>query len=261
MRVDGRRLADRLLDRLAEQVRASGDPAGCLATLVVADDAQSHRQAALKHRACERVGMAWRAVRMPGQAETDDVLRVLAELDEDPEVDGIFVHLPLPAHVAEARVTAAVPARKDVDGLNPAGPFVAASAHGVIDVLHEYDVPLASSDTVVIGDDSALVRGLRNLLAKAGSLAVLAPESALERSRRADIVISAAYHSGLVTGRWVREGAVVIDAASGDLDVASVEDRAGVMCASPGGIGPLTVARLLVATQHAARGAVGTVQT
>jgi methylenetetrahydrofolate dehydrogenase (NADP+) / methenyltetrahydrofolate cyclohydrolase len=261
VRVDGPRLADRLLDRLAEQVRASDDPPGCLATVVVADGGRSHRQAALKHRACERVGMDWRAVRMPERAETDDVLQVLAELDDDAEVDGIFVHVPLPEHVAEDRVAAAVPARKDVDGLNPAAPFLAASAHGVVDVLHEYDVPLASCDTVVIGDDSALVRGLRKVLAKAGSLAVLAPDAALECSRRADVVISAAYRPGLVTGRWVREGAVVIDAASGDLDVASVEDRAAVLCASPGGIGPLTVARLLIATQDAARGAVGTVQT
>lgn len=252
MRVDGQQLADALLDRLADRISASNGVPGCLATLVVDDHELSNRQAALKHRACERVGMDWRAVRMSGRVSTQDVLQALAELGADREVDGIFVHLPLPDHVDTDRVIAAVPEAKDVDGLQPAAPFVAASAHGVVDVLTHHEVPLETSDVVVVGDQSALVRGLRSLLGGAASLTTLTAEDAVERTRDADVVVSAAYRPGLVTGSWVRQGAVVIDAASGDVDVGSVRDRAGLLCASPGGIGPLTVARLLVATHDAA---------
>lgn len=253
MRVDGQRLADPLLDSLAERIADASDVPGCLATLVVDDDELSHRQAALKHRACERVGMGWRAVRLPTSAATEEVLGALADLSDDAEVHGVFVHLPLPPQVDTSQVTAAVPVTKDVDGLNPHSRFRAASAHGVVDVLDHYAVDLADSDVVVVGEDSPLVRGLADLLAGAGSLTVLGPDAARDRSRLADVLVSAAYRSGLVTDAWVREGAVVIDAASGDVDAASLRERARLLCASPGGIGPLTVARLLAATQDAAR--------
>lgn len=253
MRVDGRLLADRLLDQLKEQIAASSDVPGCLGTLVVDDDALSHRQATLKHRACERVAMRWRSAGLPAAASTGKVRTALEGLSE--AADGVFLHLPLPAHVDTAQVVAALPPGKDIDGLRWDSPFAAASAVATLDVLRSHNVSLRESRVVVLGEPSPLVRGLERLLGpEVAALATLAPDEArvAAASRRADLVVCAAYRPGLLTGDWVREGATVVDAASGDVDVESVGPRAGLLCASPGGIGPLTVACLLAATHAAA---------
>ncbi|HET7327251.1 MAG TPA: tetrahydrofolate dehydrogenase/cyclohydrolase catalytic domain-containing protein [Nocardioidaceae bacterium] len=265
MRADGRLLADRLLEELGDRIAASSDVPGTLATLVVDDDARSHRQAALKHRACERVGLRWREVALPSAAST---ARVCAAVREVAAVaDGVFVHLPMPSHVDVEQVVAALPPGKDIDGLVPASPFVAASATGTLDVLRAYEVRLtaglAQSRVVVLGDRSPLVRGLERLLgAEVAAVTTVGPEQdgAAAASRAADVVVAAGYRPGFLTGDWVRDGAAVVDAASGDVDADSVAPRAGLLCASPGGIGPLTVARLLTATHAAATGRVGTLE-
>ncbi|MGH3359023.1 MAG: tetrahydrofolate dehydrogenase/cyclohydrolase catalytic domain-containing protein [Nocardioidaceae bacterium] len=248
-------MADRLLDRLQEEIAEPGSEAGCLGTLVADDAALSHRQAELKHRACERVGMRWRSVRLGGNASTEMVLSAVAELNDD--ADGIFVHWPLPPQVDADRVLDALPPAKDIDGLRPVSPFVAASAVATLDVLRAHDVRLDASRVVVVGGASSLVCGLERVLGVvAAALTTVPPgaEDAAARCRAADVVVGAAYRRGLVNGDWVSEGAAVVDAASGDVDVDSLCRRTGLLCASPGGIGPPTVARLLSATHAAASG-------
>lgn len=251
MRVDGRLLADRLLQELTDEIASSNDVPGCLGTLVVADDALSHRQAALKHRACERAGLRWRSARLPGTADTRQVVAALVDLAG--HADGIFVHLPLPEPVDAEEVARALPAGKDIDGLRADSSFDAASAVATLDVLRAHDVRLAGSDVIVLGDPSPLVRGLERVLRRQDvEVGTVAPDGGAAAARQADVLVAAAYRPGLVTGDWVRDGATVVDAASGDVDEESVAPRAGVLCASPGGIGPLTIARLLIATHAAA---------
>jgi len=245
MRVDGHALADEVLGRLVGT--------GCLATVVAADDDLSHRQAELKHRACDQVGMRWRAVALSGRAATEDVCAALDTLAADRDVDGIFLHLPLPPQTDEEAVLEHLPAGKDVDGLRADSPFEAASAHATVEVLRDW--PLSGSEVVIVGGASALVRGLERLLAPLAAHVIPVDPSdtaATERARQADVVVAAAYRRGLVDADWVRPGAAVVDAASGDVDTSALEGVAGLLCASPGGIGPLTVSYLLAATEAAA---------
>jgi methylenetetrahydrofolate dehydrogenase (NADP+)/methenyltetrahydrofolate cyclohydrolase len=246
VRVDGHHVAETLLAPLAEEVRRRDRPP-CLATLVVDDAESSNRQAVLKHRACERVGMTWRHRRLSARATTEEVVEAVHGLGEDPDVDGLFVHLPLPPHVDTATTLRAVPLAKDVDGLRDGSPFAPASALATLEVLRSHAVPLRRSTVTVVGD-TPLARGIAGLLAPlAQRLAMLSTAE----STAADVVVTAAGVPRSLRGNAVRAGAVVVDAASGDVDVESVEPVAGLLCATPGGIGPVTVACLLTATARA----------
>jgi methylenetetrahydrofolate dehydrogenase (NADP+) / methenyltetrahydrofolate cyclohydrolase len=244
VRVDGRRVAETLLAPLAEEVRRRAGRPPCLATLVVDDAESSSRQAALKHRACERVGMTWRHRRLPARTTTEEAVGAVRDLGDDPGVDGLFVHLPLPPDVDAAATLSVVPLAKDIDGLRDGSPFPPASAQATLEVLRCHRVPLERSSVAVVGD-TPLARGVARLITPlAAHLAVLATVE----STSADVVVAAAGVPGSLRGTAVRAGAVVVDAASGDVDVESVEPVAGLLCATPGGIGPVTVACLLTAT-------------
>jgi methylenetetrahydrofolate dehydrogenase (NADP+)/methenyltetrahydrofolate cyclohydrolase len=270
-RIDGKALAAKLRGRVAEDVRAFGEPV-CLATILVGDDPASHVYVGSKHKASHEAGIESRDHRFPSDTAESEILDLIAELNADDDVDGILVQLPLPDHMDEPTVLRAVDPAKDVDGFHVlnAGrlylgePFlVPATPLGIMEMLAEYGVELKGKDAVVIGRSEIVGKPMAMLLlAEHATVTICHSRTAdlAEHTRRADILVSAVGRAGLVTPDMVKPGATVIDVAMnrtdaglvGDVDPA-VFEVAGLMTPVPGGVGPMTIAMLLRNTLTAAQ--------
>jgi methylenetetrahydrofolate dehydrogenase (NADP+)/methenyltetrahydrofolate cyclohydrolase len=268
--MDGRALAARVRAEVAEDVRQLGEIV--LATVLVGDDPASHLYIGLKHKAAEEVGVRPLDHRLPGDAPEEEIVRLVAELSGDDEVDGVLPQLPLPAHVDETTVIAAVDPVKDVDGFHPfnAGQLylgrptlVPATPLGIIALLEEYGVPLAGAEAVVVGRSDIVGKPVAHLLLQANATVTLChsrTRDLAEHTLRAEVLVAAAGSAGLVRAEMVKEGAAVIDVGQnatdaglvGDVEVDAAE-RAGLITPVPGGVGPMTIAMLLRNTVRAAR--------
>jgi methylenetetrahydrofolate dehydrogenase (NADP+)/methenyltetrahydrofolate cyclohydrolase len=273
--MDGNAVAARVRTEVREALTAAGNPAVCLATVLVGDDPPSRRYVASKQKDAAEVGMVGRHVDLPataGQAEVETVVRHLAA---DPDVHGILVQLPLPAGLDADAVLACLPADKDVDGLTEANlgrlvqgrpGLVPCTPLGVLRLLESYAVPTAGRRAVVIGRSTLVGLPVSLLLARKGvdatvTLAHSRSGDLAALCREADIVVAAVGVAGLVRGDWVKPGAAVIDVGIsrteaglvGDVAYAEVAEVAGWITPMPGGTGPMTRACLLQNTLTAAR--------
>lgn len=244
-----------------------------LGTVLVGDDPASATYVRGKHRSAEEVGIASFDRTLPATASTDDVLRVVAELNDDPAVSGFIVQLPLPPAVDTEEVLGAIDPSKDADGLHPVnlGRLVSgtpglrpATPSGILRLLHHYEIPIAEASVVIVGRSLLVGRPLGLMLSDRGIDATVTvahsrtPDLA-SVTRRADILVVAAGRPGLIGPDHVQPGATVIDVGTtvtpdglrGDVDPA-VADVAGALSPVPGGVGPMTVAGLLANTLRAA---------
>jgi len=272
MILDGKATAERRLGKLKEEIQASGITPG-LATLIVGKDPGSQLYIRLKHKACERVGIGSVSVELPEEATTERVVKEVRRLGADPSIDGILVQLPLPRHVEQEEIIAAIPPEKDVDGFTPislgrllAGdPFFSpCTPLGVMTLLEEYRIPVEGTDAVVVGRSIEVGRPMAVLLLNAGATVTVCHSKTRDlagKTRSADLLVSAVGKPGFITGPMVREGAVVIDVGisrvggktCGDVDFAAVEPLARAITPVPGGVGPMTIAMLMENTLRAAR--------
>ena len=271
MRMDGKVLAAKLREQVAEDVKAFGQPV-CLATILVGDDPASHVYVGSKHKASHEAGIDSRDHRFPGDTPEAEILELVAELNADEAVDGILVQLPLPEHMDEATVLRSVDPSKDVDGFHVlnAGrlylgePFlVPATPFGIMAMLDEYDVDLKGADAVVIGRSTIVGKPMAMMLLAEHATVTICHSRTVdlaEHTRRADVLVAAVGIPGLVTPDMVKPGAAVVDVAMnrteaglvGDVDPA-VFEVAGKMTPVPGGVGPMTIAMLLRNTLTAAQ--------
>jgi methylenetetrahydrofolate dehydrogenase (NADP+)/methenyltetrahydrofolate cyclohydrolase len=271
MRMDGKVLAAKLREQVAEDVKAFGQPV-CLATILVGDDPASHVYVGSKHKASHEAGIDSRDHRFPGDTPEAEILELVAELNADEAVDGILVQLPLPEHMDEATVLRSVDPSKDVDGFHVlnAGrlylgePFlVPATPFGIMAMLDEYDVDLKGADAVVIGRSTIVGKPMAMMLLAEHATVTICHSRTVdlaEHTRRADVLVAAVGIPGLVTPDMVKPGAAVVDVAMnrteaglvGDVDPA-VAEVAGKMTPVPGGVGPMTIAMLLRNTLTAAQ--------
>ena len=273
--IDGKAVAKRVRSEVAADVEAltSHGTQPTLAVVLVGDDPASAVYVRHKQRACKRTGV--RSIRhvLPATASTGDILGVVDSLNADPEVHGILVQMPLPAHCDSGRVLQRIDPAKDVDGLHPENlghlasgdpRLVPCTPAGVMRMLAEYEVPVSGADAVVIGRSRLVGRPLALLLSHANATVTVChsrTRALAEKARAADILIAAVGRDGFVRGDWIKPGATVIDVGinrkdDGTLagDVAFAEsDAAGLITPVPGGVGPMTVAMLLVNTVQAAR--------
>lgn len=268
--MDGRALAARVRAEVAAEVRELGEVV--LATVLVGDDPASHLYIGLKHSAAQEVGIRPLDHRLPADVSEDDVVGLVAELSRDENVDGILPQLPLPDHVGETRVVAAIDPVKDVDGIHPfnAGQLylgrptlVPATPLGIMALLEEYAVPLAGAEAVVVGRSDIVGKPIAHLLLQSNATVTLCHSRTRDlgaHTLRSDVLVAAAGSPGLVRADMVKEGATVIDVGqsktdtglAGDVDPRAGE-RAGLLTPVPGGVGPLTIAMLLRNTMQAAR--------
>jgi methylenetetrahydrofolate dehydrogenase (NADP+) / methenyltetrahydrofolate cyclohydrolase len=268
--MDGKALAARVRAEVKDEVAELGHVG--LATVLVGDDPASQVYIRLKHEAATAAGIEAFDTRLPADTAEDDVLEVVARLNDDDGVDGILVQTPLPDQIDEARVMRAIDPMKDVDGLHPlnAGQlffgretFVGATPAGVMRLLAEYRIPTSGARAVVVGRSLIVGRPLAMLLLHANATVTICHSRTEQLDRYtldADILVAAVGRPGLITADMVRAGATVIDVgitrtdAGLEGDVApEVAEVAAFLTPVPGGVGPMTIAVLLANAVRAAR--------
>ncbi|MEY4079618.1 MAG: methylenetetrahydrofolate dehydrogenase/methenyltetrahydrofolate cyclohydrolase [Actinomycetota bacterium] len=272
--MDGAPVRDAILDGLRARITAAGNPAVCLATVLVGDDAPSRKYVASKHRTAESIGIRSVGVELPATASQAEVEAAVAKLAADPSVHGILVQMPLPAHLDPERVLALIPVEKDVDGLTEASlgrlvrsvpGHVGCTPLGVLRLLQHHRIRTSGARAVVIGRSTLVGLPLSILLAQKGidatvTLAHSRTEDLVSVCRDADIIVSATGIARSIGAAHVRPGATVIDVGIsrtadgivGDVDFDAVQGIAGAVTPMPGGTGLLTVACLMENTIAAA---------
>ena len=276
MILSGKQLSDNIKASLAEQVATFPEKYGRvpeLAVILVGDDQASARYVRNKSIACEKVGIRNRTIVLPASATEDEVLRRIDSLNRDAGVDGILVQLPLPGHISESKVIEAISREKDVDGFHPMnvaslwtsrrseGFCVACTPAGVMRILEAAGVDPDGKRAVVIGRSNIVGLPAAKLLLNAGATVTICHSHTVdlpEITRQADILVAAIGKPKFVTADMVKDGAAVIDVGididpatgklCGDVDFGAVEPKAAVITPVPGGVGPMTIAMLMVNT-------------
>ena len=266
----GAPLAGRVKAEVAAGVRELGELG--LATVLVGDDPASHVYVSLKHKAAHEVGIRSLDTRLPEDTGEQELLELVARLNDDDTVDGILVQLPLPSQIDEARVIRAIRPVKDVDGLHPinAGELylgnptlVPATPMGVMALLAEHEIPLTGANAVVVGRSTIVGKPVAQLLLQANATVTICHSRTRDLgavTREADVLVVAVGIPAVVTAEMVKEGAAVVDVGItrteaglvGDVDP-GVAERAAFLTPVPGGVGPMTIAMLLRNTVLAAR--------
>jgi methylenetetrahydrofolate dehydrogenase (NADP+)/methenyltetrahydrofolate cyclohydrolase len=267
--MDGRALAERIRAEVAADVSELGRLG--LATVLVGDDPASNVYIRLKHDAARKAGIETIDHRLPAETTEAELLDLVAALNGDDAIDALLVQLPLPNHVDEARVTAAVDPVKDVDGLHPVNAgrlFFGRPAHvgatplGIMRLLAEYEIRLEGARAVVIGRSVIVGKPTALLLLQEHATVTICHSRTADLAahvREADVVVAAVGVPHLVTAEMVKPGAAVIDVGinrtaeglTGDVHP-DVADVAGFLTPVPGGVGPMTIAMLLAGTARAA---------
>lgn len=278
--IDGKSLATQIRESLKEKVAvlaARGTRPG-LAAILVGDDPASQVYVRNKTRACEETGLRSESHRLPADVPEKLLLEKIGALNADPAVHGIIVQLPLPKRINADRVLAAVSPAKDVDGfhaenlgalLQGRSGFVPGTPAGVMRMLEHVRVPLAGARATIIGRSTIVGKPLALLLLQRDATVTICHSKTKDLAavtRQADVLVAAVGRAKLVTADMVKPGACVIDVGinrladgriAGDVDFASVREVAGSITPVPGGVGPMTVAMLMVNTVRAAQLATG----
>ncbi|MDD2473260.1 MULTISPECIES: bifunctional methylenetetrahydrofolate dehydrogenase/methenyltetrahydrofolate cyclohydrolase FolD [unclassified Methanoculleus] len=273
MILDGKATSEKRLEILKEEIEES-ELYPRLATVIVGEDPASQMYVRMKHRTCERVGIGSVGIELQKDASTERVLEAVARLNNDPDIDGILVQLPLPREVDTTRIIDAIAPEKDVDGFHPynlgrllAGTpvFAPCTPLGIMTLLAEYEIPTGGQRAVVVGRSIDVGRPMAALLLNADATVTVChskTENLEDEMRRADILVSAVGKAKFVKPDMVKEGATVVDVGinhdeqgklCGDVDFEAVRERAGAITPVPGGVGPMTIATLMENTFRAAR--------
>ncbi len=273
VRIDGKALAAKVKARAAEGAKDLPRKPG-LAVILVGDDQASRVYVTGKEKDCAECGFLSFEYKLPAETTQEELLALIARLNGDEAVDGILVQLPLPKHLDEDRVLNAIHPEKDVDCFHPFNVgrlvigvpvFLPCTPAGVMEMLREYDIPVAGKHCVVLGRSNIVGKPMGTLLLQQSGTVTTCHSRTPDLAaftRQADILVSAVGRVGLVTADMVKEGAVVIDVAMnrnaegklcGDVDYASVEPKAAYITPVPGGVGPMTRAMLMENLLTAAR--------
>lgn len=274
--LDGKRVADELLDNLRARVAArvaQGRVEPGLAVVLVGDDAASAVYVRNKRRACKHVGFRSRDYDLPATTTQAELEALIDRLNADAQIHGILVQLPLPAHIDANALINRIDPRKDVDGFHPENIGRLAlrqrglrpcTSKGVMTLLAHTDRPVRGQTAVVVGVSNHVGRPLAFELLLAGCTTICCHKFSTDLARHVgdgDLVIVAVGRPGLVKGAWIKPGAVVVDVGinrladgglAGDVEFASAAARASWITPVPGGVGPMTVATLMENTLEAA---------
>jgi len=278
--IDGAALSQRIRSEVAERARAlsgQGVTPG-LAVVLVGDDPASQVYVRNKVAACEKAGLHSVLERYPASLTEDELLDRVRALNADPAIHGILVQLPLPAHMDAHKVIETISADKDVDGFHVSNAgmlmtgrplFRPCTPYGIMTMLEAEGVALRGAEAVVVGASNIVGKPMALLLLAAGATVTLCNSKTRDlaaHTQRADVLVVATGKAGIVDGAMLKPGAVVIDVGMnrsadgklcGDVDFASAREVASAITPVPGGVGPMTIAMLLVNTVEAAERAAG----
>ncbi len=284
--IDGKAIAATIKREIAEQVEkmiAAGNKRPHLAAILVGHDGGSETYVANKVRACEECGFTSTLIRYEDDVTEAELLAKVQELNEDADVDGFIVQLPLPRHIDEQKVTEAIDYRKDVDGFHPVNAgrlsiglpcFLSATPNGIMELLRRYNIDTKGKKCVVLGRSNIVGKPVASLMMQKqipGDATVTVCHShtanIAEECRNADIIIAALGQPHFVKADMVKEGAVIIDVGTtrvpdatrksgfrlcGDVDFENVAPKCSYITPVPGGVGPMTIVSLMKNTLLAA---------
>ncbi len=273
--IDGLAIAKSLRLHAAERARAcisKGRPAG-LAVVLIGSNPASQVYVRNKVKACTEAGITSRLIEKPENLSEAELLRIIDDLNHDPEIDGILVQLPLPKQLDAQRVIEAIAADKDVDGfhISNAGAlmtgrplFQPCTPYGVMKMLESIDAPIWGAHAVICGASNIVGKPMAMMLLARGATVTVCnskTQRLQEHTRRADILIAAVGRPNMIAADMVKPGAIVIDVGInrladgrlvGDVDFDSVSQVASAITPVPGGVGPMTIAMLLINTLESA---------
>ncbi|MNK19732.1 Bifunctional protein FolD protein [compost metagenome] len=273
--IDGAALSLRIREEVAQRVSAlaaKGARPGLAVVLVGADPA-SQVYVRNKVAACEKAGLHSVKEQYPAEMTEAELLARIAILNQDPTIHGILVQLPLPKHMDSHKVIEAIAAEKDVDGFHISNAgllmtgqplFRPCTPYGVMKMLESEGVTLRGAEAVIVGASNIVGKPMAMLLLQAGATITICNSKTRDlaaQTRRADVLVVATGKPGMIDGSMIKPGAVVIDVGinrgadgklCGDVDFASAKEIAGAITPVPGGVGPMTIAMLLVNTVEAA---------
>jgi len=281
--IDGKALAAQIRGQVAARAQLltqQGHTPG-LAVVLVGEDPASQVYVRNKAAACAQAGLYSQVIRLPATVNQEQLLLTIEDLNADARIHGILVQLPLPAHLDSAQVIAAIAAHKDVDGfhVHNAGLLMTGqpqvrpcTPYGVMQMLAVENVPIRGAEAVIVGASNIVGKPMAMLLLAAGATVTLCNSKTRDlgaQTRRADILVVATGKPGIVTGEMIKPGAVIIDVGinrlpdgtlAGDVDFVSASQVAAAITPVPGGVGPMTIAMLLVNTLEATERAAAAAQ-
>ncbi|ACQ60586.1 methenyltetrahydrofolate cyclohydrolase [Vibrio cholerae] len=273
--IDGTLISQTVRSEVAARVKArvqAGLRAPGLAVVLVGEDPASQVYVGSKRRACEEVGFVSKSFDLPATASEEALLSLVEELNNDPQIDGILVQLPLPAGMDTTKVLESIHPEKDVDGFHPYNvgrlaqripKLRSCTPKGIITLLERYNIPLRGKHAVIVGASNIVGRPMTLELLLAGCTTTTCHRFTQDLEghiRQADILVVAVGKPNFIPGAWIKEGAVVVDVGINRLDtgklVGDVEydvarTRASFITPVPGGVGPMTVASLIENTMMA----------
>ncbi len=277
--IDGKAVAAQIKKEIAEEVEkiiSNGGKRPHLAAILVGHDGGSETYVANKVKSCEECGFTSTLIRYEADITEEELLKKVDELNNDPDVDGFIVQLPLPKHIDEQKVTEAIDYRKDVDGFHPVNAgrlaiglpcFLSATPNGIMELLARYNIDTKGKKCVVLGRSNIVGKPMANLMMQKsipGDATVTVCHShtvnIAEECRQADIIIAALGQPHFLKADMVKEGAVVIDVGTtrvpdatrksgfrlcGDVDFDNVAPKCSYITPVPGGVGPMTIVSLM----------------
>ncbi len=278
--IDGKKTSETLQSEIADEVikiKNSNGKIPHLAAVLVGHDGGSETYVAAKVKACERVGFKSTLIRFEDNVTEEELLKCIMQLNEDADLDGFIVQLPLPKHISEDKVIETINPKKDVDGFHAVNvgrmvagmpAFISATPFGIMELIKRYKIETSGKNCVVIGRSNIVGRPISILLSQKGidctvTLCHSRTKNLKEICAKADIIVAALGMAEFLTGDMVKEGAVVIDVGItrvksdktksgwkllGDVKFEEVAPKCSFITPVPGGVGPMTIAALLYNT-------------
>ncbi|WP_338561783.1 bifunctional methylenetetrahydrofolate dehydrogenase/methenyltetrahydrofolate cyclohydrolase FolD [Erwinia sp. E_sp_B04_7] len=273
--IDGKTIAQQVRQEVAAKVQQrveAGKRAPGLAVVLVGENPASQIYVGSKRRACEEVGFLSRSYDLPASTSEAELLELIDKLNNDGDIDGILVQLPLPAGIDNVKVLESISPAKDVDGFHPynvgrlcqrAPKLRPCTPRGIVTLLERYNIDTFGMNAVVVGASNIVGRPMSMELLLAGCTTTVThrfTKDLRHHVEHADLLIVAVGKPGFIPGDWIKPGAVVIDVGInrlesgkvvGDVDFAAASERASYITPVPGGVGPMTVATLIQNTLYA----------
>ena len=273
--IDGKTIAQQVRQEVAERVQqrlAAGKRAPGLAVVLVGENPASQIYVGSKRRACEEVGFLSRSYDLPATTSEAELLDLITKLNNDAEIDGILVQLPLPAGIDNVKVLEHIAPEKDVDGFHPynvgrlcqrAPKLRPCTPRGIVTLLERYNIDTFGLNAVVVGASNIVGRPMSMELLLAGCTTTVThrfTKNLRHHIENADLLVVAVGKPGFIPGEWIKPGAIVIDVGInrlesgkvvGDVEFEVASERASYITPVPGGVGPMTVATLIQNTLQA----------
>lgn len=266
--LDGKALAKSVEQELAERVQRIKEKTGVtpiLATILVGNDPASVTYVRMKGNACRRIGMESLKVELPEETTTQQLIDRIQELNRNENVHGILLQHPVPDHIDEMACFLSIDVSKDVDGVNPntfgrmamqMDSFKCATPYGIITLLKHYNIQIEGKEAVVIGRSPILGKPVAMMLLNENATVTIChsrTKNLPDVVRRADIVVAAVGRPRFVQADWIKEGCVLVDAGYnpgniGDIDLENCISKCSAYTPVPGGVGPMTINRLIYQT-------------